>query len=295
MVDILQVEENIYRIDTGVKVPHPVFVYVIVDRGLSLVDPGPPVAVSIVLEALRQLGYEPASLSRLLLTHVHMDHAGGAGHLAQQLPQLEIVVHPKGAPHLVDPTRLVAGTKGVFGDDFEQEFGCILPVPEQQIYLAQDEELISLGERELRVVYSPGHATHHMCFYDTEEGGLFCGEAMGTPLPGTDFVLPSVAPPKFDLGLYLETLAKLRNLSPSILLYPHNGISREAERQFQLAYEGVEICRSVLTEAARAGESPEQIAERFSAYIPKTVILKFEPFFRSLLAEGINYFKIGPS
>lgn len=291
MATISEVDKNIYQIETEVRMPHPAIIYFIADKEPALIDTGPYTAILSVMEALPKLGYEPVALSRVFLTHIHMDHAGGVWYLAQQLPHLEVVVHPQGVPHLINPAKLIAGTKEIFGD-FEQEFGPLLPVPHEQIRPAQDEEVISLGERALKVIYSPGHAHHHMCFYDTKGGGLFPGEAMGTHLAVTDFILPPVAPPRFDLDSHLETLAKLRKLSPSILFYPHKGAIREVERQFQLAYDGIKICARILSEAAKAGESPGQTMERFYAYVPKEAVLEYELLLESLLTGGMDYSKV---
>jgi glyoxylase-like metal-dependent hydrolase (beta-lactamase superfamily II) len=154
-----------------------------------------------------------------------MDHAGGMGALAQIFPGAKVLVHPRGAKHAIDPSRLIEGTKMVFGADFEERYGPILPVPESQVYVPQDEEIISVNSRELQIIYAPGHAQHHMAIFDRSVRGLFCGEALGIPVHRTrPLAFPSVAPPNFDQELYLSTIEKLRQLEARILLYSHGPV-----------------------------------------------------------------------
>lgn len=291
MNTVSQVADGIYQIDTLVRMPHEVIVYFIQDKYPAVVDIGPSSAVPAILEALRYLGQEPQGLTYILLTHIHLDHSGGAGYLAQHLPQVKIMAHPQGVRHLVDPSKLIAGTQGFFGQGFPEKFGPILPVPEGQVQAVRDGEVISLGEKELQVIYSPGHAYHHISFFESKSRGLFVGEALGNILPGTDFVLPPVAPPKFDLVAYIETLNKLRELSPVLLFYPHNGAQVEAEKRFKLTYDSLRMCFRLVAEAVKAGESPRQIAQRFRAYVPGETVEEFELLFNGVLTQVISYLK----
>lgn len=291
MDNIREVADHIYQIDTRQRMPHQVIVYFIRDRYPSIVETGPASAVPAILEALRYLGQEPQGLAYIFLTHIHLDHSGGTGYLLQHLPQVKVVAHPAGVRHLVDPAKLIEGTKGVFGESFPERFGSILPVSEERIQTVQDEETISLGERELKAIYSPGHAHHHVCFSETRSRGLFVGEALGNILPGTDFVLPPVAPPRFDFVGYIETLHKLRKLSPAILFYPHNGAHTEAEKRIRLAYDSLVKCFHIVAEAMKAGESPQQISWRFQDYIPAAAMQEMGFLFNIVLEQGINYLK----
>jgi glyoxylase-like metal-dependent hydrolase (beta-lactamase superfamily II) len=288
---IHQVTNHIYEIDTGIKMPHPVIAYFIMDRHPALIDPGPASAVPALLEALRELGQEPGEIAHVFLTHVHIDHGGGTGKLLEQMPQAKIVVHPQGVPHLIEPSRLISGAQEIFGEDFQQEFGPVLPVPQHQLQAAQDEANFSLGEIELKVIYSPGHAPHHICFSESQSRGLFVGEALGNPLPATSFVLPPVAPPRFDLEAYLRTLGRLKRLNPRVLFYPHSGTIREVEEQFQLIYESLKTCFAILARAIRTGETPQQTAERFRDYVPEEVLGQFELILDAVLTEGVNLLK----
>lgn len=290
MVTVIQVADKIYQIDTGVRMPDPILVYFIADEQPSLIDIGSATAVPAIFEGVRELGYEPADLSYVFLTHIHIDHAGGVGYLAQQLPQVKVVVHQRATRHLVDPSKLVAGTRLFFGESFEQEYGPVLPVAENQIYPVQGGEAISLGSRELRVVLSPGHGPEHISFHDSKSGGLFCGDALGIPLPEFDFVVPATPLP-FDLDSSLETVDKLRELNPTVLFYPHSVISRDIDKSTQLAKESLKTYANIILEGLRAGENLDQMVERWKAYMLSHLFSKFEVVYRGFAAGCVDYFK----
>lgn len=293
MNTVSQVADNIYQIDTLVRMPHELFVYFIQDEYPSIVETGPSASVPAILEALRYLGQEPGELTYVFITHIHMDHSGGVGYLVRRLPRMRVIAHPQGVRHLVDPSKLIAGARGVFGENFQEAFGPILPVPEELILPVQDGEIVSLGKKELKVIYSPGHAHHHLSFFETRSRGLFVGEALGNILPGTDFVLPPVAPPKFDLAAYIETLNKLRALSPSLVFYPHNGAQEGIERRFQLTYDSLRMCFRIVAEAMKAGESYQQIARRFLAYIPTETVEEFDLLVNNVITQIVEQLKAG--
>lgn len=284
-----QVAENIYQIN-AIDTWHPIVdIYLIKDKYPALIDTGPSVAIPRVLEILHHLGQE--SLSYIFLTHIHMDHGGGAGFLSQRLPQAKVIVHPQGARHLIDPAKLIAGTQELFGESFQKEFGSILPVAEYQVQPVQDGEVVSLGDRELNIVYSPGHSLHHISFYEKRRRELFCGEALGGLLPGINFTLPLISPPRFDLKVYLNTLRHLRSLSPSILFYGHGGAKQDIKRQFNLIYESIILSLRILQEGLSAGETPEQMINRVYSRVSKEAVGGFELTFITLFKEGVSYLK----
>ncbi len=180
MVKIESVADGIRRLE--MRQPGARYVsaaYVVEGDGGVLVEPGPTSVLADVLEGLKQLGVR--ELAYIIPTHIHMDHAGGTGSLARCFPRAIVVLHPRGARHAIDPTRLIAGTRLAQGDDFESTYGPILPVPESQVYVPEDGETLTVKGRPLRVIHAPGHASHHMAVYDEKTGGLFCGEALGVP------------------------------------------------------------------------------------------------------------------
>ena len=234
MTNVAEVADGIYQIETdeahspGAQgLPRCSLIYFI--PGVQvLIETGPAVVAPAVLDAIRQLGHDPSRLSYIILTHIHLDHAGGAGTLARQFPQLKVLVHQRGARHLFDPSRLIEGTRQAFGERFEDEYGPILPVPERQVRAVEDGEAIPQGDRELRRIYAPGHAPHQICIHDTKSQGIFSGEALGTP---QDSSVSRVA--GFDLDAALATIDKLSQLKPMIVFHSHGGGSREVANLFQ--------------------------------------------------------------
>ena len=194
----------------------------------ALVDPGPGIIVPQVLAGMGEPGMKELAL--IIPTHVHLDHAGGCGELAGLFPKARVVVHPEGKRHLADPERLIKSTRQSYGDVFERHWGSIKPVPEAQLYCPADGETLSFGERPLQIIYSPGHAPHHMAVFDLRDAGLFCGEALGYRNKSAKLVaLPSAAPPAFDPEAYLESIEKLGRVKPRTLLFAHSGIGRDPQ------------------------------------------------------------------
>lgn len=195
--------------------------YILADNNeVALVDSGTSRAKDRILQALLGLGFSPTQVKWIFLTHVHLDHAGGAGALLQELPQATVVVHPRGAKHLVDPHKLVISTKNATGPRF-RFYGEAVPIPETRVYAASDRETFPLGSLEIQAIDTPGHAPHHLCFSIPNEKLLFTGDAVGLYLNGR--LLPTTVPPSFDLDTSLSTLEKLEALSPKLLLFTHFG------------------------------------------------------------------------
>ena len=271
MTNVSEVTDGIYRIEfDDVKTAASLELFrcstvyfIIADGQTALVETGPAVVVPAALDAIRQLGHDPSQLSYILLTHIHLDHAGGAGTLAQQFPQLQVLVHQRGARHLVEPSRLIEGTRQAFGEKFEDEYGPILPIPERQVRAVEDGEVIQLGDKELRIIYTPGHAPHHMCIYETKSQGVFSGEALGNSPIGSNTVSPVAG---FDLDAALESIDKLSKLSPKLVFFSHGGASREAARIMQSIRANTKAYGDIILEAMKVGEGKEQIAQRLEAY-----------------------------
>ena len=272
-MQITEVAQNTYLLDTGeaVEQRNLEVAYLLIDDMLALIEPGSTATASRLLGSLSELGFNLENLAYIIPTHIHIDHGGGAGYMAQNFPKAKVVLHPKAVAHMIDPSRLIQGTRLVFGENFEERFGPILPVPENQVHIATDGEVIYLGKRELRILFSPGHAPHHLSIQDSQTGGLFCGEALGVPSIDMPHVpLPAAAPPSFDLELYLESMDKLRSLSPKILFYSHDGVgSDDVENLIELAKESSRSFGNIILSALEAGEGQEEIWKRLSEYLKR--------------------------
>ncbi|MFW6126074.1 MAG: MBL fold metallo-hydrolase [Chloroflexota bacterium] len=268
MVSVKEVADKIYRFETPLAGAGGVFaVYLVDEPQRVLIEPGPAAAVPTIQEAMQKVSMH--DVTYIIPTHIHMDHAGGMGRLAQLFPQAKVLVHPAGAKHAVDPARLIKATATVFGADFESRYGPILPVPEGQVYVPRDGERLKVNGRELQIMYAPGHAQHHMVIYDRRVQGLFCGEALGMPVHRTEPVaFPSVAPPNFDEELYLDTIDKLRQLEPHLVLYSHGpAVTHQPETLIHSVAENTRRFGDLILSALRQGESQEDIRRRLRDFM----------------------------
>ncbi|MGI8984288.1 MAG: MBL fold metallo-hydrolase [Acidimicrobiales bacterium] len=191
----------------------------------ALVETGSQSSVPVVLEALAGLGVGADDLASIVVTHIHLDHAGGVGDLARAFPRATIYVHPVGARHLVDPSRLVASAARVYGDTLDSLYGRLDPTPVDRIRVLEDGEELAVGPgRALTAVHSPGHASHHLALHDTATGVLFAGDAAGVRLPDVGVLRPATPPPEFDLDLAVRSLHAFAGRRPAALALAHFGV-----------------------------------------------------------------------
>lgn len=195
-------------------------IYILPGKPAALVEAGTSLARDRILQALDLLEIARHDVAWIFLTHIHLDHAGGAGELLAQLPRAKAVVHGRGMRHLVDPSRLVASVKEAVRDRFPL-YGTAVPVPEDRLHAASDGEAFPTGSFRVQAVDAPGHAPHHLCYFAPEEKLLFTGDAVGLYLDGV--LIPSTVPPSFDLETSLATLHRLASLQPARLLFTHFG------------------------------------------------------------------------
>ena len=189
-----------------------------------LIETGTARSAPIVMARLDALGIAPDDLASIVVTHIHLDHAGGVGDLAKFFPRAQVIVHEKGARHLADPAKLVASAHRVFGEEMNRLFGDLLPTPVDRITVLGDTGLIDLGDgRSLATFHNPGHASHHVGLVDSLTGDLYTGDAAGVYIPETAEVRPSTPPPDFDLALTLDSLSRMKQVNASRLLFSHYG------------------------------------------------------------------------
>jgi glyoxylase-like metal-dependent hydrolase (beta-lactamase superfamily II) len=223
--DITALGHEVFQIDTRMAGYDGITAgYLIRGERPCLVETGTAPSAPVVRDALARLGIGAADLATVVVTHIHLDHAGGAGDIAAMFPQAQIVVHQRGARHLADPSRLMAGARMVYGDALDRLFGELAPVPAGRIVALDDTGTVDLGGgRRLDSYYSPGHAKHHVGLVDSETGDLYVGDAAGVYLPDTGDLRPATPPPDFDLETALASLRKFAALQPTRLLFSHYG------------------------------------------------------------------------
>ncbi|KRE89227.1 MBL fold metallo-hydrolase [Frateuria sp. Soil773] len=228
---------GIHTIDTGFVRPRFDATYLIVERGRgAFVDCGTNHAVPRMLAALGDAGLAPADVDWLILTHVHLDHAGGAGELIAQLPNARLAVHPRGARHMIDPAQLWAGASAVYGEEvMERTYGRLRPIPAGRVVQAPDGHVVDLAGRVLRCLDTPGHARHHLCVYDERASVCFTGDTFGLSYREFDtaqgpFILPTTSPVQFDPEALHASIDRLVALRPEAMYLTHYGRVATVER-----------------------------------------------------------------
>ena len=221
---------GIHTIDTGFQRPRFDAAYLVVEQGRgAFVDCGTSHAVPAMLDALRGAGLAPADVDWLILTHVHLDHAGGAGALLQQLPNARVLVHPRGAPHMIDPTRLLAGATEVYGaEEISRSYGQVVPIAAERVVVAEDGGSVSLAGRALLTVDTPGHARHHLCVWDAQSRSWFTGDTFGLSYRELDsprgaFILPTSSPVQFEPEAMSASIERLLSYAPEAMYLTHYG------------------------------------------------------------------------
>jgi glyoxylase-like metal-dependent hydrolase (beta-lactamase superfamily II) len=229
----------------------------------ALVETGPTTSLEPVAAALEGLGLGSDDLAHIVVTHVHLDHAGGVGAYARRFPRAALWVHERGASHVVDPTRLVASATRVFGQEhMDRVFGPMDPVPADRVRGVGDGQVIDLGDRRLEIVHAPGHAKHHMFVVDGQTGALWSGDGLGLYLPDAGVLRPGTPPPDFDLEQAVASVEAARRRSPPAILFSHFGPVRDVEAMCDLAIERMRAWASIVREAMRQTEDVEELAAR---------------------------------
>ncbi len=245
-------EYGIHIIDTAFQRDHFDAAYLIVENGRgAFVDCGTSYSVPHMLAALEAAGLSPADVDWLVVTHVHLDHAGGAGALMTQLPNARLVVHSRGAPHMIDPVKLIAGATAVYGEEeMTRSYGRILPVPENRVVVAEDGHRIDLAGRELLCIDTPGHAKHHLCVWDARSRCWFTGDTFGLSYRELDseqgaFVLPTTTPVQFEPEALKNSIARLLSYSPDGIYLTHFGRVGDIEKLAGDLYEQIDAMTAI--------------------------------------------------
>jgi glyoxylase-like metal-dependent hydrolase (beta-lactamase superfamily II) len=205
--------------------------YILQDEKVVLFEPSASPSIPHILEGLQELNIPLEKIDFIIVTHIHLDHAGGAGLLLEKCPNAKFVVHPKGAKHMTDPSKLIAAAKAVYGDDFERLFHPILPIPEERMLIKQHGESIEIGENSFLTFYdSPGHANHHFSIHDSVSNGIFTGDTIGVYYnelhnQGIEFYLPSTSPTQFNPEAMLQSAKMIEELNVNKIYFSHFGVS----------------------------------------------------------------------
>jgi glyoxylase-like metal-dependent hydrolase (beta-lactamase superfamily II) len=264
--DARKVDDHVWLIDTQYQQRVGAVASYLLDgpRGLGLVDVGSGATLASLLAGVRCAGFDPRQVERLILTHVHLDHAGAAGALLRLTPRAQVYVHRVGAAHLIDPTRLVRSATRIYGDRMEELWGEIVPVPPERLTVVDDGDEIAVGPGALRVLYTPGHAVHHIALYDVRAGYLFAGDVAGVRLENPPLVRPPTPPPDLDLEAWYASLDRIVALRPARLFLSHFGRVDSVEEHLARLRERLQTWTGVALARLRAGDDAEGIARAFA-------------------------------
>ncbi|MCL4429671.1 MAG: MBL fold metallo-hydrolase, partial [Chloroflexi bacterium] len=256
-----QVGKNLYMVEleTG-GFEHLICSYIITGEKPFLVESGPTSSVPRLLSGLKELNINFEDVQYVAVTHVHLDHGGGAGTLLKSLPNAKVIVHPRGAPHLVDPERLWPSSQSVLGF-ISGIFGKPGPVPKERL-IPMTEGSFDLGYgAQLTVVETLGHASHNLSFHETFNGGIFPGDAAGTYLPEFDVIVPTTPPP-FHLEAALASLDRLISLKPTVLYFSHFGKANDAIQRLKDYKVQLQLWADIAEDGVKKNQSLEEIRDR---------------------------------
>lgn len=283
--------EDIVTIDCNYIMPRVAAAYLIrAGKNACFIDNNTNHSVPLILAALKDAGYTPEEVSHIIITHVHLDHAGGTGLLLSHCPNAIVVAHPRAAPHVIDPTRLVQSAKTVYGEEkFLKLYGEILPVPQDRVYIPADGEVLKVGDRELEFIYTRGHANHHFVIFDKKSKSIFTGDSYGIAYPmlqhGTKpFLFPSTSPTDFDAAEARISYEKILK-SGAVRAYPtHFGVWTDMQGGYEMLNGYINDIEGIFNELKKSPLSAKD-AQDFA-------FMGFKKFFdRELASRGITLSK----
>jgi glyoxylase-like metal-dependent hydrolase (beta-lactamase superfamily II) len=248
-------------------VPETIASYLVAldDGAFALVDPGPGSTLPRLEAAVGEAGHDLAALTTIFVTHVHLDHAGAAGTLAARTGAA-VVAHPRAAPHLADPSRLLASARRVYGGQMEGLWGTMDPVPADRLQVVEDGDVVEFGGRRVIVIDAPGHANHQHA-YLLDDGHLFPGDAAAIRLPRQRALMPATAPPEIDLDAWGRTLDRFDAAAPISLLLPHFGAKDDVVDHLARLRAALPVWAAVIRDGLDAGERDHELADRLEAHL----------------------------
>ena len=253
--------------------------------GVALVDPGPTTCLNTVRASLEHHGMTIADVRVVLLTHIHLDHAGATGSIVRENPEIAVYVHERGAHHMVNPEKLLASAGRLYGDEMDRLFGEFAPVPETNVRSLAGGERIDVLDRQLEVAYTPGHASHHVGYFDASSGVAFVGDTAGIRLSGELFATPPTPPPDIDVEAWVESVALIRQRQPSTLFITHFGPHEDVDAHLDAFLEHLAAAKALARGVFEGEGTDDEKAERFVSQM-RLYIQRFVPAQQSGLFDG---------
>lgn len=231
----------------------------------AIIDPGPTSTLETLRAELLARGLSVADLEAIFLTHIHLDHAGATGSLVRENPNLRVYVHTKGAFHMADPSLLLASAGRLWGDELPRLFGETLPVPEQNIQVLEGGETVSLGARNLEVLYTPGHASHHVTYFDPQEGVAFAGDTAGIRIANGPYIMPAAPPPDINLAIWDQSFDSILDRGPAKLFVTHFGFAENPAEHIAAFRERLHLWADITEKILRSTQDDAVALQSFLA------------------------------
>ncbi len=268
MTTITAVRPGLHCIDLHFQgEPGVIAAYLLESEGeYALIETGPSSTLPALLDGLADIGVPMEAVSKLLVTHVHLDHAGAAGTLIRRYPHLQLLVHEVGAPHMIDPAKLVSSASRIYGDRMESLWGDFEPVPPERLTALTDQSAVSVGSVTLEALYTPGHASHHVVYYNRERSEVFSGDVAAVRLQSFDYVRPPTPPPDIDLSAWVHSLHRLRELNPDTLLLTHFGAFSDTAKHLAETERQLYAWAAIIEDELRAGAEVGAIKRAFKEH-----------------------------
>jgi glyoxylase-like metal-dependent hydrolase (beta-lactamase superfamily II) len=258
--------------------------YVIKSDKIAIIETGSSLSAPHIIAGLEHMGISPEQVDYIIVTHIHLDHAGGVGYILPRFPNATVVVHPRGARHLIDPSRLIQGARAVYGDKLEEYFGVIFPVPEERVLIRDEGDTLDLGGGRVLSFYdTPGHARHHFSIHDPISEGIFTGDTIGVryakQLTGLDYepIFPSTSPSEFDRDAVFQSADKLEKLGAKRIYHSHFGVTEPASVAFARIRETVATFAEIARSSFAPGMDYRILMERLAAYIREDMVKQGHP------------------
>ena len=245
--------------------------------GVVLIDPGPTSCLETLRHTLADHSISLTDVRAVLLTHVHLDHAGAAGTIVQENPNIEVYVHERGARHVIDPSKLVESATRLWGPMMSTLWGAVLPVPAPNVQILRGGEQIRLGQRQFEVAYTPGHASHHVSYFDRGSGVAWVGDTAGIRIGQTRFVRPPTPPPDIDVEAWTESVARIRAWQPQTIFITHFGPFQPVAEHLEEFEKTLKAMAELVRQSLDRGQSDDERFEHFRE--------EFERYIRSQVSE----------
>jgi glyoxylase-like metal-dependent hydrolase (beta-lactamase superfamily II) len=255
------VAERVWAIDLGFQGwDQVVFAYLLAAPDeLALIETGPTATLPALWAGIRSAGFDPAQLRKVLVSHIHLDHSGGAGAIVREYPDVRVFVHPVGAPHLVDPSRLVNSAARLYGDRMDDLWGDVVPIPEDRVVPLTDGETIEVAGHVLSALFTPGHASHHVAYWSPELAVAFTGDVGGVRMPGSGYALPPAPPPELNPDAWALSTERLRQTGAQRLFLTHGGPFDDVVDHLGSFMPNLEEVEALCLAAMKAGADDEAV------------------------------------